>query len=246
MFVIDSETFAEISPIEYNRKFISQKTRSDGRGLLDFRTARVQINAISTANGSSQVRTGKTLVVCGIKAQIASPTVEAPKNGYIVVNVDLPPNCSSKFKPGPPSEMSQTMTDYVNRIISSSGMIDTSQLCIEENTVVWVLHIDVICIKYDGNVFDAVMLAVMTALKSTKLPLVTFNEEDKSVVAAIENTVSIELVKSALSVSFSVFDGYILLTLVFIFLLIPLIKRRLFKLVKYQLFLMTIKVFWGS
>lgn len=33
----------------------------------------------------------------------------------------------------------------------------------------WALYIDVVCINYDGNAFDAAVLAVMAALKSSKL-----------------------------------------------------------------------------
>ena len=43
----------------------------------------------------------------------------------------------------------------------------------------WALYIDVVCINYDGNAFDAAVLAVMAALKSSKLqPASTSSKAD--------------------------------------------------------------------
>lgn len=39
--------------------------------------------SISTADGSALVRLGETTVVCGIKAEIAEPELDAPTTGFI-------------------------------------------------------------------------------------------------------------------------------------------------------------------
>ena len=39
--------------------------------------------SISTADGSVLVRMGKTIVVCGVKAEIAEPELDAPDLGFI-------------------------------------------------------------------------------------------------------------------------------------------------------------------
>jgi len=39
--------------------------------------------SISTADGSSLVRLGDTTVVCGVKAEIAEPDLDAPDDGFL-------------------------------------------------------------------------------------------------------------------------------------------------------------------
>ena len=37
---------------------------------------------------------------------------------YLVPNVDLPPLCSSRFRPGPPGEQAQVLSQFVADVIS--------------------------------------------------------------------------------------------------------------------------------
>lgn len=46
----------------------AHSVRPDGRGLLKFRPAIVNVGSVKTADGSSLVKIGNTTVVCGIKA----------------------------------------------------------------------------------------------------------------------------------------------------------------------------------
>ena len=39
--------------------------------------------SISTAEGSSLVRLGDTTIVCGVKAEIAEPDLDAPEDGFL-------------------------------------------------------------------------------------------------------------------------------------------------------------------
>jgi exosome complex component RRP43 len=58
-----------------------------------------------------------------------------------------------------------------NEIVSRSGIIPLESLCIQPGKAVWVLYIDAICINYDGNAFDATLLAVQAALSNSNYPL---------------------------------------------------------------------------
>ena len=77
---------------------------------------------------------GETTIVCGIKAEIAEPNTSTPEDGFvgelfilhgkeskltIVPNVDLPAICSPKFKPGPPGDEAQTLSNWLNDLIVS-------------------------------------------------------------------------------------------------------------------------------
>lgn len=82
------------------------------------------------------MRLGDTTVVCGVKAEIAEPELDSPQDGFFgvfinklcsvvgltdlsVPNVDLPAICSPKFRPGPPSDEAQVLSDRLNDILIS-------------------------------------------------------------------------------------------------------------------------------
>jgi exosome complex component RRP43 len=47
-------------------------------------------------------------------------------------------------------------------------VIPLDSLCISPGKAVYTLYIDVVCINYDGNAFDAAVMAVMAALKNSR------------------------------------------------------------------------------
>ena len=49
-----------------------------------------------------------------------------------------------------------------------SGVVSTSSLCIEPGKAAWVLYVDATCINYDGNAFDAALLAMVAALRNSE------------------------------------------------------------------------------
>lgn len=83
------------------------------------------------------VRLGDTTVICGVKAEIAEPELDRPDEGFLgeyiccrrrsrsshrypVPNIDLPAICSPKFKPGPPTEEAQVLSDRLNQALAAS------------------------------------------------------------------------------------------------------------------------------
>jgi len=112
------ESMRRVDAHELYVKFVSQQVRPDGRGLLKGRRVTVTPHTIATANGSSVVRLGATNVVCGIKAEVAVPLVATPTEGYVVPNVDLSPLCSSKYRPGPPSDAAQVLSETLARVFA--------------------------------------------------------------------------------------------------------------------------------
>ncbi|XP_072118990.1 exosome complex component RRP43 isoform X3 [Mobula birostris] len=124
--------FKTVEPLEYYRKFLKENCRPDGRELGEFRTTTLNIGSITTADGSALVKLGNTTVVCGVKVEFAAPTVDAPNKGYVVPNVDLPPLCSSRFRPGPPGEQAQAASQFIFDVIENSQIIQKEDLCIEK------------------------------------------------------------------------------------------------------------------
>ncbi|XP_076026720.1 exosome complex component RRP43 [Genypterus blacodes] len=202
--------FKTAEPLEYHRSFLKENCRPDGRELGDFRTTTLNIGSISTADGSALVKVGNTTIICGIKAELANPTVEAPGKGYIVPNVDLPPLCSSRFRPGPPSEQAQAASQFIADVIESSEVIQTEELCIDRAKLCWVLYCDIMCLDYDGNLLDACIIALLAALKNTTLPEVTVGTETSEPQVNIEKRKGLRIHKHPVAASFCVFDDSIL------------------------------------
>ncbi|EIW61518.1 uncharacterized protein TRAVEDRAFT_35012 [Trametes versicolor FP-101664 SS1] len=200
-------TFQRLHPKTYLERFLAEDVRPDGRNLDEWRDVSVIVDSISTANGSALVRLGSTTVVCGVKAEIAEPELDRPEHGFLVPNLDLPAICSPKFKPGPPTDEAQVLSDRLNEVLVSSGVVSTKSLCIEPGKAVWVLYVDATCINYDGNAFDATLLAMVAALKSTTLPKATYDEETKRTICSRKVQEPLQIGRLPTSFSFGVFDG---------------------------------------
>lgn len=89
------------------------------------------------------MRLGKTTVVCGVKAEIAEPELDNPEDGFLgecrssmgkalgvtlfvqVPNLDLPAICHPRFKPGPPTEEAQVLSDRLNEVLVRSVLTRT-------------------------------------------------------------------------------------------------------------------------
>ncbi|XP_060942419.1 exosome complex component RRP43 [Limanda limanda] len=203
--------FKTAEPLEYHRSFLKENCRPDGRELSEFRTTTLNIGSISTADGSALVKLGNTTVICGIKAELTNPPVEAPGKGYIVPNVDLPPLCSSRFRPGPPGEQAQAASQFIADVIESSEVIQTEDLCIERGKLCWVLYCDLMCLDYDGNLLDACIVALLAALKNTQLPEVTISTETSAPEVNLEKRRGLHIQKHPVATSFCIFDDSILI-----------------------------------
>ncbi|KAI8989873.1 ribosomal protein S5 domain 2-like protein [Trametes punicea] len=200
-------TFQRLHPRTYLERFLAKNTRPDRREFDEWRDISLNVGSISTADGSALVRLGSTTVVCGVKAEIAEPELDHPEEGFLVPNLDLPAICSPKFKPGPPTDEAQVLSDRLNEVLVSSGVVPTASLCIEPGKAVWVLYVDATCMNYDGNAFDATLLAMVAALKNTRLPKATYNEETKRTICSRKVMEPLRIGRLPTSFSFGIFDG---------------------------------------
>lgn len=169
--------FQRLHPHAYLERFLAEGVRPDGRAPRAWRDVSVNVGSVSTADGSALVRMGKTLVVCGVKAEIAEPELGTPGLGFLVPNIDLPAICSPKFKPGPPSEEAQVLSERLNDALVRSNLLPLDTLCIASGRAAWCLYVDATCLNYDGNAFDAALVAIMAALGNTTLPQATFDPD---------------------------------------------------------------------
>ncbi|KAF5364263.1 hypothetical protein D9756_000103 [Leucocoprinus leucothites] len=187
---------------------------------LDFYTLFVGISAnllryfasafsgsINTADGSALVRMGGTTIVCGVKAEIAEPDLEKPDEGFLVPNIDLPAMCHPRFKPGPPSDEAQVLSERLYETLASSNFISPQSLVIQSGKAAWTLYVDATCINYDGNVFDAALIAMMSALMNAKLPRAVYDEELGQAMCYHEPRSPLIVNSLPLPASFGIFDS---------------------------------------
>ncbi|MCS7140046.1 MAG: exosome complex protein Rrp42 [Candidatus Nezhaarchaeota archaeon] len=160
--------------------------RLDGRRLEDFRSIEIKCGAIANADGSAEVRIGKTLVIAGVKTSIGTPFPDTPNMGILIINAEFLPIASPTFEPGPPDENAIEMARVIDRGLRRSEMIDLKQLCIVPGKAVWEIWVDIHALNHDGNLMDASALASVAALLTAKIPKAIVGESgevkiDKSI-----------------------------------------------------------------
>lgn len=144
--------------------------RADGRGIHEPRRISIKTNVLDKAEGSAHVSLGNTQVLVGVKVDIGQPFKDTPNQGVLVVHAENVPLASPIFEPGPPDENAIELARIVDRSIREVRAVDLESLVIRVGEKAWNLWVDIYVLDYDGNLYDASMLAAMAALAVTKLP----------------------------------------------------------------------------
>ncbi len=150
-------------------ELLANGKRIDGRGLTDYRPLIIEKNVIEKANGSAQIKLGKTKVMVGVKVETGAPFSDTPDEGVLMVNAELVPLASPTFEPGPPDENAIELARVVDRGLRESKALDLKKLCIKEGEKVFIVFVDIYVLDYDGNLIDASAMAALTALLTTKI-----------------------------------------------------------------------------
>ncbi|MEM2843450.1 MAG: exosome complex protein Rrp42 [Candidatus Bathyarchaeia archaeon] len=150
-------------------ELLANGKRIDGRELTDYRSFVIEKNVIEKANGSAQIKLGKTKVMVGVKVEVGEPFLDTPDEGVLMVSAELVPLASPTFEPGPPDENSIELARVVDRGLRESKALDLKKLCIKEGEKVFIVFVDIYVLDYDGNLIDASALAALTALLTAKI-----------------------------------------------------------------------------
>jgi len=151
-------------------KYLKENRRYDGRKLDQYREIVIENDVSKSAEGSARVKIGDTEVLAGVKLAIEAPYPDTPDEGNLMVGAELLPISNPEFEGGPPGIDSIELARVVDRAIRESKAIDTKKLVIEKGEKVWAIMIDICPLNDSGNLFDAVALAAIIALKNTKFP----------------------------------------------------------------------------
>jgi len=160
---------------EQIRRLLASKARIDGREVDQVRPIEVKTGIVKTADGSAEVKLGKTHVVAGVKIGLGQPFPDTPDEGVLVVNAEVLPHASPYTEVGPPDEFAIELARVVDRGLRHCGYVNFKKLLVEEGRA-YVLWVDLYVINDDGNLIDAANLAAVAALKDAALPAVVKDE----------------------------------------------------------------------
>ena len=162
---------------------------------------------------------------------------EMARLGLLVPNLELATGCSPTHLPGgPPSTLAQTLSQRILTLLHTSNLLSTHDLRIwfrppasaptrhgQEHEVMgeeeemakaevkafWVLYIDILFISLDGNPFDAACLALLAALRNTRLPRAWYDADRELVLCSDDPAESkqLHLYDMPVPLSFGVFEG---------------------------------------
>ena len=71
----------------------------------------------------------------------------------------------SRSRSGPSEENMRVASQFIVNVIENSQIIGKEDLCFSPGQHTWVLHCDLICLDYDGNILDACTFALLAAFK---------------------------------------------------------------------------------
>lgn len=168
-----------ISTIEkkYILSNLKKGERIDGRGLWDYRDIDINVDIISSAEGSSDVYLGESRIMTGLKYDIGAPFPDLPDEGVCTLMAELLPLASPLFERGPPDEQSIELARVVDRGIRHADCIQTKKLCIQAHEAVYILFVDMYVINYGGNLIDCGGIGALSTLVSSNLPEGRWNGE---------------------------------------------------------------------
>jgi exosome complex component RRP42 len=149
---------------------LQEGKRIDGRGLDEVRPLSIDTGVVPNANGSARARLGDTEIVCGVKIQPDKPFPDMGDKGIFICTAEILPLAHPSAETGPPTPDVIELARVVDRGIRESGMIDLSQMVLEEDKSVIGLFADNVVTDHDGNLFDACSYASVAAVMTSKIP----------------------------------------------------------------------------
>jgi len=155
---------------DYILENISKGNRLDSRKLDEYREIKIETGISSKAEGSAKVTIGNTMVVAGVKMDVATPYPDTPDEGVMSTSAEFLPMGAPEFESGPPGGDEIELGRVVDRAIRESKTINFKKLCITPKEKVWMVFVDILVMNHDGNLFDACGIAAIAALKDARIP----------------------------------------------------------------------------
>lgn len=170
---IEPDALLLLSPVEYFSRFIESGIRPDGRTPTQGRAPNIVRGNVPTACGSAAARFGGTVVLAGVcaEAQVATEQGE-PVKGALLARFEYATVCGARQRF---VQSAEAVEQLLQKALDASGAVPAAALEIDGNRAAWRLTLQVYCLGFDGNVFDAALAAACAALQDAKLPAMSFD-----------------------------------------------------------------------
>ncbi|KAK3645706.1 3'-5'-exoribonuclease [Elasticomyces elasticus] len=159
--------------------------------------------------GQSEVRIGKTRVLCVISSEVVAPYPDRKFDGVLTISCEMSPLMSAGVDTGGRPDPSETiLTTLLDKSIRRSRSLDTESLCIVAGQKCFSIRADLHILDHDGNLLDACCLALVAALAHYRRPDYEVHGEDVKIFSAQERDgVKLTLRDWPFCVSSSYFDA---------------------------------------
>ncbi len=194
---------------KFIKESLKKNKRLDNRSFNEYRSIKIKYGHIPNADGSAEVSLGNTIILAGIKVDIASPFPSEPNKGILIINAEFPPVASPDFEPGPPDENAIELARVIDRGLRKPEVIDFSSLCLVPGQKVYRIWVDVYVLNHDGNLIDSAGMATLIALANTKFKKYEVSQE-KTLVDTGEK-ISLSLKNFPLYITHVKIDDHLLL-----------------------------------
>ncbi|KAL3275883.1 hypothetical protein HHI36_020620 [Cryptolaemus montrouzieri] len=149
---------------------VDANMRIDGREREDYRPMELETDVVSHAFGSARLRLANTDVLVAVKIEVDSPFPEKPFEGKLEFFVDCSANATPDFEGRGGENLAVELSNCLASAYRSNEALDLKKLCIMKGRKCWKLYVDILLLEVGGNLFDAVSIAVKSALYNTQIP----------------------------------------------------------------------------
>ncbi|THH09945.1 hypothetical protein EW145_g1657 [Phellinidium pouzarii] len=168
----------------YIRSSLLSKTplRPDGRALDDYRPIALETQVVPLANGSARVNIGGaglngvggglqgTEVIAAVKLEVEDIVKgKGLEGGRMVCNVSCSPSAYPQLTGTAVDDLQYDLTAIVHDSLSHSSL-RPKNLTILPSKKSWLLHLDLLILSDNGNIYDTLFLAAAAALRDTRVP----------------------------------------------------------------------------
>ena len=152
--------------------------RPDNRIINEYRP--ISINRITSSyNSPIKVSIGNTQIFSQLNAKLVQPRSDRPSEGIISFQVDthhLKPAADFTSSNEALTEFRISINNILEKCLKESHALDTNILCVIPGKIVWKVTVEINVIKNDGNIFDAAIIAALSAWLTYKIPFFRVKE----------------------------------------------------------------------
>ncbi|KAK0838127.1 3'-5'-exoribonuclease [Friedmanniomyces endolithicus] len=185
---------------------LRENLRLDSRALDQYRPISLQFPSDPDVYGQTDVRIGKTRVICNVSCEVITPYPDRKFDGVFTISCELSPLMGPGWRWGDQTEA--LLSRILDKSIRRSNALDTESLCIIAGQKCFHVRADLHVLDDDGGILDACCLALVAALQHFRRPDYEVHGEQVTVFDPMEREpVKLTLQHQPFCVTTSYYDG---------------------------------------